>query len=173
MIKEVIKARKKSAGFFSRQSADTTTDDFEQSNHTHQHFIGVLESVLRILGRCGTSGKFQVDKANVEDPLSKVTNIFEFLEIEADTEHTMTEPTSKPGPRPEVIFDEERSADETLWLVYCFFEDFNTARQYLKNLWGAYKDDGIDLTAVALATNTVCLHLVTNIEKLPSALFWV
>lgn len=155
MIKEVIKARKKSASWFSRQSGDTTSNDFEQSNHTHQHFIGVLENVLQILGRCGTSGKSQAGNADSEDPLSKITNLFEVLEIEADTEHTMTEPTEQPNPRPEVVFDEEASIEEAMWLIYCFFEDFNIARVHLRDLWTAYKNAEIDLIVVSLATNTV------------------
>lgn len=53
------------------------------------------------------------------DPLDLVTNIFDALEIEADTEHTMTEPTPS-APKTQnpskVIFEEERSGGETLWL---------------------------------------------------------
>ena len=39
-------------------------------------------------------------------------------------------------------------------LVYCFFEDFNIAREYLKDLWTTYKHKAVDLYTVALATNT-------------------
>jgi hypothetical protein len=39
-------------------------------------------------------------------------------------------------------------------LVYCFFEDFNIARDHLKDLWTTYKHGAVDLPAVALSTNT-------------------
>ena len=82
------------------------------------------------------------------------------LEIEADTEHTLTEPTeSPPSSSPKVFYEEEPSVDETAWLIYCFFGGFNIARDHLKDLWTAYKYGAIDLTVVALATNTVCTHL--------------
>jgi hypothetical protein len=160
MIKEVIRARNKYARRFSRQSGDSTSRDFEESNAGHQHFIEVLEGVLEILSTCGSSGKepdtTEGNDSDEDDPLARVTNIFETLEIEADTEHTLTEPTDRPATSgPKVFYEEEPSVDETAWLIYCFFEDFNIARDYLKDLWTEYKYGDIDLTAVSLATNTV------------------
>jgi len=45
-------------------------------------------------------------------------NIFEFLEIEADTEHTFTEPKvrTKPMGTPKIVYEEEPSTEETIWL---------------------------------------------------------
>ncbi|TVY48092.1 hypothetical protein LOCC1_G002056 [Lachnellula occidentalis] len=161
MIEQVISGRKKSARWFSRQAGDTTNSDFEESNISHQHFIEVLENILSILlGLQEPTTKPAAKKGGLDesDPLEQVTNIFEALEIEPDTEHTMTEPTpSAPKTQksiPDVVFEEERSMEETLWLIYCFFEDFNIAREHLKDLWTTYKHGAIDLSTAALSTNT-------------------
>lgn len=181
MIEEVIAGRKKSARWFSRQAGDTTSRDFEESNLGHQHFIEVLENVLSILiGLQEPTSRPAPKKTSDESSLpDRITNLFDALEIEADTEHTMTEPTpSAPKAKKSnlnVVFEEERSMEETLWLgrqhsifktdpqrlyanhielVYCFFEDFNIARDHLKDLWTTYRHEAVDLPTVALATNT-------------------
>ncbi|TVY20665.1 hypothetical protein LARI1_G001186 [Lachnellula arida] len=160
MIEEVISGRRKSARWFSRQAGDTTNSDFEESNIGHQHFIEVLENVLSILVELQepTTKPAKKDGLDESDPLEQVTNIFAALEIEPDTEHTMTDPTpSAPKAQkvsPNVVFEEERSTEETLWLIYCFFEDFNIAREHLKDLWTTYKRGKIDLPTAALSTNT-------------------
>jgi hypothetical protein len=51
--------------------------------------------------------------------LEEITNIFDALEIEADAEHTMIEPTETTPPpkaRPNVVFEEERSGEKAIWL---------------------------------------------------------
>ncbi|TVY35480.1 hypothetical protein LSUB1_G004598 [Lachnellula subtilissima] len=199
MIEQVISGRKKSARWFSRQAGDTTNSDFEESNIGHQHFIEVLENVLSILidlQEPTAKPATKKDGLDENDPLEQVINIFDALEIEPDTEHTMTEPTpSAPKAQkasPNVVFEEERSTEETLWLsrrtsspppsilhciisaycaieeffvfeeilanrielVYCFFEDFNIARDHIKDLWTAYKRGVVDLPTAALSTNT-------------------
>ncbi|KAL2071993.1 hypothetical protein VTL71DRAFT_11336 [Oculimacula yallundae] len=171
MIEQVITGRKKSARWFSRQAGDTTSNDFEESNQSYQHFIEVLEKVLALLvnlqepGSARPAGK--VDPSGQEDPLENFTNMFATLEVEPDTEHTMTEPeVSLPEARKtrNVVFEEERSMDETLWLIYCFFEDFNNTREHLKDLWTTYKCGKIDLTTAALSTNTA-FELFQRSEK--------
>jgi hypothetical protein len=170
-IKEVIQGRKKSARWFSRQSGDTTTSDFEESNKSHQHFIGILENVLTILRTCVSSDKARSEEEAADgDMLGGITNIFEALDIEPDTEHTMTEPTEPlPSAGTKIIYEEEPSIGETLWLIYCFFEDFNVAREHLKDLWTSYKHGAVDLTAVSLATNTVSVSGITVNHSLSCA----
>ena len=65
----------------------------------------------------------------------------------------MTDPVDSPG-KVKVRYEEEPSIEETAWLIYCFFEDFNVVRNHLKDLWTAYKNVDVDLTAAALSTNT-------------------
>ncbi|TVY78229.1 hypothetical protein LSUE1_G004193 [Lachnellula suecica] len=161
MVAEVISARKKSARWFSRQAGDTISSDFEQSNQGHQHFIEVLENIQSILTKLqGPNAKSAAvqDDLDDKDPLDRISNMFHALEIEPDTEHTLTEPEpSKPKPQKpntNVVFEEERSVEESLWLIYCFFEDFNIAREHLKDLWTTYKHGSLDLTTAALSTNT-------------------
>jgi hypothetical protein len=53
---------------------------------------------------------------------------------------------------------------DRFYLVYCFFEDFNRTRDHLKCLWTSYKHGAIDLTIVALSTNTA-FELFKRVEK--------
>lgn len=157
MIEEVISGRKKCARFFAQQATVTTRGNFQGSNAGHQHFIGVLEKVLAILKTVQEPAeKLDAMDLDKSDPLDRVTNMFNALEVEPDTEHTMTDPAaSGTGDRKaNVAIEEEHSTEETLWLIYCFFEDFNIAREHLKDTWTGYKHGAIDLTTVALSTNT-------------------
>jgi hypothetical protein len=84
MIEEVISGRRKSARWFSRQAGDTTISDFEESNLGHQHFIEVLENVLAILidlQEPSAKPAAKKDDLDESDPLDRVTNIFDALEI--------------------------------------------------------------------------------------------
>jgi len=123
MVEEVIAGRKKSARWFSRQANDTTSEDFEESNQGHQHFIGVLEKVLDILKHAqdpAVRPTAETDDLDESDPLDHVTNIFDGLEVDPDTEHTATVPTGSESKASKadlnVVFEEERSTEETLWL---------------------------------------------------------
>jgi len=77
MVKEVIAGRKKSARWFSTHVRDTTSNDFEESNLGHRHFIAILENVLEILSRCegfekpGTVAESK-NNANDNDPLASM-----------------------------------------------------------------------------------------------------
>ncbi|KAH8805514.1 hypothetical protein F5884DRAFT_448221 [Xylogone sp. PMI_703] len=153
LIKEVIKGRKKSARFFSQLPGDAWSTDFAESNATHQYFIEILESVLRILGGPGTGITPDFPKAeNKDDAAAKAANLFELLEIEPDTEKTMTEPPDM-HPLRKVVYKEDPSSEELVWLLYCFFEDFNVAREHIKDLWTGYKHGQLDLLPIAVATN--------------------
>lgn len=156
--KQVIKGRQKQARMFIRPQ-DTASSDIQESNANHQHFIEVLEKVLKVLVRCSGSELPSVALVSVdkdEESLANFANVFDALEIEADTEHTLTEPTEHPAQtKHRVVFAEEPSTEEVAWLIYCFFEDFNITRELLKDMWTTYKSGNLDLTQVALATNTV------------------
>jgi hypothetical protein len=96
MIDEVIVARKKFASWYSPKAVGDASSDINESNSGHQYFITILEKVFSVLTSvqqlaikptASRKGK-EVDIT----PVEQNKNIFELLESEADTEHTMTEP---------------------------------------------------------------------------------
>lgn len=117
MIEEVISGRKKAQRWFRLQL---------QADAGHKHFIGVLEDILEILKSIqGPSVKSATMDFGTSDPVDRITNIFNALEIETDTEHTMTEPKASTAREqkfkysPNVVFEEDKSKEETLWLSKC------------------------------------------------------
>ncbi|EPE36917.1 hypothetical protein GLAREA_09080 [Glarea lozoyensis ATCC 20868] len=157
MIEQVIAGRKKSARWFARQTTSSAHEQAHESNISHQYFIEVLETIRNILiSLQGSTTKPRTKKPETpEDPIEEITNIFEYLEMEPDTEHTMTEPGPAKESRCEKVNVkiEFLSYEDELWLIYCFFEDFNITRQHLKALWTSYKNGRVDLTTAALSTN--------------------
>ncbi|KAG9243317.1 hypothetical protein BJ878DRAFT_124597 [Calycina marina] len=93
-------------------------------------------------------------------PLAPVENLSSHRRLGApktprqDPEHILTDPSPTSLPPSLVIYEEEPRADKTVWLIYCFFEDFNVVREHPKDLWMTYQVGEIRLIAVALATNT-------------------
>ncbi|CAG8981259.1 hypothetical protein HYALB_00003857 [Hymenoscyphus albidus] len=140
---DVITGRKKCAQWFYLQANFTMHNKIKTSNKGHQHFIEVLEQVLAIL-------------KNTQEPLRKKTaesmnlnNIFDALDIEPDTEHTLTEPKlpkarDHKSSSPNISFESAESIEESYWL----------ARKHLRFLWTEYKRGASDLATVALLTNT-------------------
>lgn len=111
--------------------------------------------MLRILGSpsAGTPTDYSKD-GNIADNVAQAANMFEVLEIEPDTEHTMTEPTNMHFPR-KVVYKEAPSREEFFWLLYCFFEDFNDVRWVIEDIWANYQGGKRDLLPAAAATNIV------------------
>jgi hypothetical protein len=129
---------------FLSQSGDTTSSHFEESNAGHQHIIGVLENVREILRTCSGSRKHLVQpKAMIRMKMIRWHRLPTFLRcwrLKQIGSTPLTEPTqSPPTSSPKVFCEEEPSVDEMAWLIHCFFEDFNIARDHLKGLWTAYK----------------------------------
>lgn len=49
-------------------------------------------------------------------------------------------------------FDDE--GDDLYFMIYCFFQDFNTLREYIQERWCDYQDGVLSLSAVSVITNT-------------------
>jgi hypothetical protein len=122
MIEQVIAGRRKSARCFSTQAFPTDDSNLEESNNGHQYFIEVLEQLRDTLVNLQEPIARPAAKKAAEDqkdPIDEIKNIFALLEIEPDTEHTLTEPKARAHkPRKSdfnVEFEQARSAEEGLW----------------------------------------------------------
>lgn len=161
LIKELIVLRQKAAKWLSIQIKDDTEESHENNGSSYEHHVRDIEQVLKILSDLEISEMKTLesqDSENEQDPLEKITTIFGALEIEGDTKRFITGRLKTiqqvPGSHPFVFYEEKRGGEATLWLIYCFFEDFNVAREHLKSIWTACKHGFLDLPTVALSTNT-------------------
>lgn len=88
----------------------------------------------------GPDAKPSTKKADLNESVDQVTNIFDLLDIEPDTEHTMTEATPSATKArnisQNVVFEEEHSSEETYWLSR-YPGCFNTPSSYAR-LNGGY-----------------------------------
>lgn len=60
-------------------------------------------------------------------------------------------------------YDDE---DDLYFMIYCFFKDFNTLREYIQERWCDYQDGLLSLSAVSVITNTAFELLQRSEEQL-------
>jgi hypothetical protein len=50
--------------------------------------------------------------------------------------------------------EDDDDEDDFYFMIYCFFKDFNTIREYIQERWCDYQDGLLSLSAVSVITNT-------------------
>ena len=171
LAKRAIAARKRCTEWF----AGKTTDDegVRESNRKHGYFIGILEETLSTLRpRCppetidDTLMKAADEaEAGDADPL-KLSNMFSALTLEKTRKEDQNleiplQPLpatakGKPGqekPRQYQVTC-SKSAEETFFATYCFFDDLNKLRRLLRELWLKYDQGELNVITVSVITNT-------------------
>ncbi len=64
-----------------------------------------------------------------------------------------------------ITFDpEDNNKHDLYFMIYCFFRDQNSLREYLQERWCDYNDGTLSLTAVAVITNTA-FEIIQRAEK--------
>jgi hypothetical protein len=58
----------------------------------------------------------------------------------------------------------EDDTDDLYFMIYCFFKDWNSMREYLQERWCDYEEGILSLSAVSVITNTAC-ELLQRSEK--------
>jgi hypothetical protein len=171
VLRRAIRARKRCTLWFQKMTSESSKEEYEASNSSHQHFIHVLERALEILEPCFEKCKPAASKSKqpgsadnhqIPELSSSISNRFENLEVEDSADQNLdinaseaavsTMPTTKlPQNQNKVvtIFELERSMDEDLqFRVYCFFEDLHRVREFLIQTWHRFADGKIDLVTV-------------------------
>jgi len=64
--------------------------------------------------------------------------------------------------------DDDDDDDDFYFMIYCFFKDFNTLREYIQERWCDYQDGILSLSAVSVITNTAFELLQKGEEELLS-----
>jgi hypothetical protein len=159
-------------------------------NQSHQHFIDVLMEVLNILrplcNPVGNGGEAEAHQSKEKpakdaDLLVKLYNSFDALTVEAAEEdedlakltlHRTRAKVSKPAKAEKAIFvPEPRSHEEEFLLgCYCFFQDLQEVRSFLREIWQRYLDKVITLVTASMVT-TAALDFVQRVEQYFNATF--
>ena len=156
------------------------------SNESHQHFIQVLEEVLKLLkplckpaSRLGAqTGTASSDSKRAENdvPQLKLSNQFEALaldtveEEEQEVENISQRKTSggvgKKSAVARTIFVPEKQPqkDEFMLGCFCFFQDLQDVRAFLQGIWQKYKEKQIALITASLIT-TAALSFIRQAEE--------
>jgi len=104
-------------------------------------------------------------------------NFYDVLSVDEDAfdhhaaTHTITPPAQNigtsqatPSPPRTNIYEIERTAEEFIFALFCFFNDLNELQKFLLSLWLHYKDGSFDLMMVSVTTNTA-INLVSRTEE--------
>ena len=184
LFESAIALRKRCADWFQQKAI---TEEGMSDNFKHWHFIGVLERVLQILEPNSVSesvdsayqGKFATPNMNTaaksETELDKFSNIYDILYIDdkdfSTTPTTTTTTTENVASRQNisseprrVIYEAESTEEEMYFALFCFFDDLNRLRQFLRNLWQQYDAGILNLMTVSVTTNTA-INLVRRAEQ--------
>lgn len=155
-----ISSRKRFANWFQKHADDDPK--VKRSNETHGHFIGVLEQVMTTLMPCIPPNSTDASGPSATQA-KNWSNKFEALDLEDSTEDTDELPDKydaplneqiTPTPQYELEISEDDTEDNTIFAIFCLFNDLLTLRIFLKELWEMYQDGSITLPAAAALTNT-------------------
>ncbi|KAI9645106.1 hypothetical protein NHQ30_005840 [Ciborinia camelliae] len=161
VAERAIHARKRFLKWFQKARSED-----EEVNASHEHFIGVLETILDILKPCYESAKtkngqgFRVEP-KVKENLESLTNMFEILDVEdisdedlpaADLKSGNSQATIKSTPVETYELDEDPEIDVP-FIVFCFFEDLHRIQEFIKDTWTRHKNGDLDISTAYLLTN--------------------
>jgi hypothetical protein len=178
LLRSAIDLRRRCSNWF--QKNGNQQDGLRKSTATHSHFIDVLEDVLRILD---PNSSRSADTRAIGDAMEKLSveltasdtkqpnNPFDVLFIEDDlidepvlASEPSTQLSQASPSRLKVRFEVEATDDEIYFAIYCFFNDLNRLRDFVRDLWCQYQTGSSDLITASVTTNAA-LELVGRAES--------
>ncbi|KAJ8063314.1 hypothetical protein OCU04_008544 [Sclerotinia nivalis] len=171
VAERAIQARKRFLKWFQQARAED-----EEVNKSHEHFIGMLETILDLLKLCYESGKTNngqcIDtKPKVKETLHIPTNIFDILNMEDITDEDISAPNIKPRisksttkSAPVEIYELDMDPEiDVPFIVFCFFEDVHRIQDFAKDTWTSHKNGDLDISTAYLLTNYAWRILENNV----------
>ena len=156
---QAIFSRKRFTDWFEKFAGNDP--EVKRKNKTHGHFIGVLEQVMTtLIPHTPNSAETSSTSATQANHWS---NKFEALDLEDCTEDSDELPEkydasldeqTTPTPLYELDISKDDVEGNTMFAIFCLFDDLLKLRVYLKELWEMYQDRSITLPAAAALTNT-------------------
>jgi hypothetical protein len=163
----VITARKECATQhkFGKSGSNVT------SNEKHDHFIRALQEVQNILRALPTDRApecitgLRSHSGTTESSPKMLTNLFDNLELHEPTQwifqsnHTgysdseKDRPGEEPAQIPEIIEADISETEDGMFASFCFLQDCDRVRQYVRSVWEDYRQRRVSLSVAALTTN--------------------
>ena len=184
LIKRCIMTRRGTSDWF---DANASTEEEDGSTDRHLHFADVLQRTLLKLapldelllskpqGEETGNTSATADSMDIREPNNGLINAFSVLQVDEteddDDEFEITAAIvpATSGGKGEVqqkvryVVEAEDDGEEWFFALHCFFFDMHELRIYLSCLWSLYKTGQIDLSTVAVTTNTA-LDLMRRAE---------
>lgn len=148
LVKYIISLRKHAANFFAKMASNAATAKVFESNIAHRHFIMILEQVLDILDPSNLKAQ---ESGNGTD----VSNVFNALAIEEPASEGTAPPELPPQKSTDHVYYEPESDDsDQAFAVFAFFDDLNSVREYISDVWVDYAKGQLDVMSAAVTTDT-------------------
>lgn len=161
VAERAIQARKRFVRWFQKAQPED-----EEVNASHEHFIGVLETILEILTPCYEKSKTKngpgiTKHSKAKENLNIPMNIFEMLDVEDITDENLVASGLKshhakaiPKRAPLETYELDSDLDiDVPFIVFCFFEDLHRVQEFVNDTWKSHKSGSMDIGAAYLLTN--------------------
>ncbi|KAJ3043592.1 hypothetical protein HDV00_004693 [Rhizophlyctis rosea] len=183
MVKRIHRAdaeRKRCAKWFHQREGRTAVEI--ESDAKHWHFIEVLEEVVGILEplakekkvALGKLRELQAEQCEMMGSERSSAYRYELLEEEGDgvdgtdTEDDWVNPTvnavSTPSSTAAKPLTSELKTDDTMFTLFCYFQDLRSIRSFILDIWSDYKLNKTNLMTVSATTNTA-LDFIRTLSK--------
>jgi hypothetical protein len=177
LLRSAISLRRRCSNWFQKKA--TQEEQLRESTQKHSHFIGVLEDVLHILESSSTSSASHDLGDRVEELSLDATTLlaaedkdtpYDVLYIDdalidpSMENHDGGQDNQVTRPPPKVNYEMETTDEEVYFAIYCFFDDLDRLREFIRQLWSDYKNGLSDLITTSVTTNHA-LELVQQAEK--------
>ncbi|KAF2274138.1 uncharacterized protein EI97DRAFT_444418 [Westerdykella ornata] len=134
----------------------------------------VIDSRKEFLERLKSGRREKDAKGNAPVPedkdteQSRLSNLFEYLNVEelldsdADSPQSSQPVSSQPvsskplkvPPRPSVTYEMEKSEDDTVFAIFCYFKDVTDVRLFIRRTWILFKQGQLTLETAALTMSS-------------------
>ena len=153
--------------------ADESSEASRQSNAAHQHFIGILEEVKRILDPHDDLPGPSKSRTELESG-SHITNLFENLTVEEPSAAFLKAHEAASLEAPEVkvntteqaeefVAEPAHTEDEDFLAMKCVALDVMEIRGFLQALWTDYKNGRCELLSCSVTTH-IAIRLVRRLQ---------
>ncbi|KAF5624909.1 hypothetical protein F52700_9284 [Fusarium sp. NRRL 52700] len=145
---------------FSQKLADSRAKSDHRSDANHSHFVEVLEKVSGYLKPIMEAGLFKPDDLDKKTDIKTnhpTKGMFDVLNVYTPSEEFLNAPdvTPTPAAEPETQYtvEEEVTREDAFFAFAALLRDYDYLSLEIHSLWEKYASGGLDLAAVALATN--------------------
>ncbi|KAK4539781.1 hypothetical protein LTR36_010369 [Oleoguttula mirabilis] len=171
IVQDVIAGREECAEWYAAQALQDG-GELEKENESHRYFIMVLKRIKDLLCDArarrpgvvptGSSAKASTKQRTQVAKSDELSNLFDCLELEEPSstplgEHApvLSSGNQSPSVRTSTKFQLEKDNDDDLaFATWCFLQDLNDVRCYVRETWLEYSRGDISFLAASSITDT-------------------